>query len=80
METWSFLVAPWVKDPALLLLWHRLMVWSRFNPCPRNFCMLQVGCKQKKRGKEGNREERGGREEERKREEFLSWFRGNESD
>jgi len=36
------LVVHWVKDPALSLLWHR------FNPCPRNFCMPLGGQKKKK--------------------------------
>ena len=27
----------WVKDPALLQLWHRLQMWLGFCPWPRNF-------------------------------------------
>ena len=33
---WISLVAQWVKDSALLLLWYR------FDPWPRNFHMMQV--------------------------------------
>ena len=43
----SSLVVQHVKEPALSLLWLRLLLWCRFNPCPRNFCMLGR-CGQKK--------------------------------
>ena len=36
VNSWSSLVAQWVKDLALLLLWHG------FDPWPRNVCMLWV--------------------------------------
>ena len=32
-------MAQWVKNPALSLQWLRLLLWHRFNPWPRNFCM-----------------------------------------
>lgn len=38
-----------VKDPMLSLL------WSRFDPWPGNFCMLQVAAKKKKFGVRGTR-------------------------
>ena len=31
-----------VKEPALSLLCHRLLLWGRFNPWPRIFTMLLV--------------------------------------
>ena len=31
-----------VKDPALLQLWRRSQLWLRFNPCPKNFHILQI--------------------------------------
>ena len=31
-----------LKILALSLLWLRLLLWCRFDPWPRNFCMLQV--------------------------------------
>ena len=39
----SSLVAQQVKDPALLLLWYR------FYPWPRNFCMLWAWLEKKKK-------------------------------
>ena len=43
----SFLVAQWVKDPALSLqrLWSLLWLW--FHPCPGNVRMLWVHQKEK---------------------------------
>ena len=38
----SSLVAQWVKDPVLSLLWLRSLLWGRFDPWPRNVCMLQM--------------------------------------
>ena len=32
----------WVKDPALLQLWHRLQMPFRFSPWSGNFHILQV--------------------------------------
>ena len=32
----SSLVAQWVKDPALSLLWLWLLLWQGFNPWPGN--------------------------------------------
>ena len=39
------MVAWWVKDPALSLLWFRLLLWLGFYPWPGNFCMLWVQTK-----------------------------------
>ena len=39
--------AQWVKDLALLQLWHRLQLLLRFYPWPRNFHMLWVQPKKK---------------------------------
>ena len=44
-EDWSSLVAQWVKDPALSLL------WLRFDPWPRNFRMLWMWPKHKNKVK-----------------------------
>ena len=33
------LVAQWVKDPIVSLLWLGLLLWHRFDSCPWNFCM-----------------------------------------
>ena len=35
----SFLVAQWIKDPALSLPWLWLLLWLEFNPQPGDFCM-----------------------------------------
>ena len=32
----------WIKDLALLQLWHRLQLWCGFDPWPWNFHMPQV--------------------------------------
>ena len=32
----------WVKDPVLSLLWLWLLLWCKFHPWLRNFCMLQA--------------------------------------
>ena len=42
-------LARWVKDLVLLWLWHRSQLWLRFNPCLRNFHMLQGWLKKKKK-------------------------------
>ena len=47
-EMRSSLVAQWVKDPVLLLL------WLRFNPWPRN--LTHHGCTFKKRKKKKKKE------------------------
>ena len=39
----------WVKDAALPQLWHMLRLWLGFSPWPRNFHMLQVEPKKKKK-------------------------------
>ena len=39
---WEFPGGSVVKDPALSLLWPRLLLWYRFNPCLENFCMPQA--------------------------------------
>ena len=44
----------WVKDLALSLLWLVSLLWLRFDPCLRNFCMPQVWQK-KKQNKNVNR-------------------------
>ena len=36
---WSSLAAQWVKDLALSLLWLKSLLWYRFNPWSRKFCM-----------------------------------------
>ena len=35
MKSWNSLVAQWVKDPMLSLLWHELLVWYGFDPWPK---------------------------------------------
>ena len=44
----SSLVAQWVKDPALSLLWLGSLLWCGLNPWPGNLCMPLV---QPKKGK-----------------------------
>ena len=41
----SFLVAQWVKDPALSLLWLRLLLWCAFDSWPQTICTLWVELK-----------------------------------
>ena len=48
-KTRSSPVAQWVKDPVLSLKWPGSLLWHRFDPCPGNFCMLQVWPKKKKK-------------------------------
>ena len=43
--------AQWVKDPALLQLWHRSQLWLEINPWPGNFHMLWEQPKKKKKKK-----------------------------
>ena len=43
------IVAQWVKDPALLQLWHRSQLWLGFNPWPGNLHMSQVWLLKKKK-------------------------------
>ena len=38
----SSLLALWVMDLALSLLWLRSLLWCRFDPWLRNLCMLWV--------------------------------------
>ena len=58
-------VAQWINDPAclrggaglipcpvLMQLWHRSLLWLRFNPQSRNFYMLWVWTKMKRKGKD----------------------------
>ena len=42
LHCWSSLVARWVKDPGLPLLWLWLLLWCEFDPWPGNFCVLWV--------------------------------------
>lgn len=48
----SSLVAQWLKDPASSLLWLRLLLYHRFDPWTRNFCMPRA--KQNKTTKKKN--------------------------
>ena len=41
----------WVKEPVLSLLWLGSLLWCRFSPWPRNFCMPWVWQKKKKKKK-----------------------------
>ena len=41
-------MAQQVENLALSLLWLRLLLWRRFNPWPRNFCMPRVQSKNKR--------------------------------
>ena len=47
----SSLVAQWVKDLALSLLWLESLLWRRFWSWPRNFHMLRAQPKKKKKKK-----------------------------
>ena len=41
------MVAQWVKDPALSLLWLKLPLWHRFHPWPGNFHIPRAWLKNK---------------------------------
>ena len=45
------MVAQWVKDLVLSLLWFSLLLWHKFNPWPGNFCMLQAEGKEREKEK-----------------------------
>ena len=47
---WCSLVAQWVKDLALALLWPWSLLWHLFDSWPEKFCMIQVWQKKKKNG------------------------------
>ena len=47
-------VAQWVKDTALLQLWHKLQFWLRFNPWSGNFHVPQGQLKRGKKTKTKN--------------------------
>ena len=49
MKNRSSLVFPWVKDPALSLLWLGLLLWHTLDPWPGNFYKPQVQPKKKKK-------------------------------
>ena len=51
MKRQKSLVAQWVKDPVLSLLWLGLILWCRFNAWPRNFHMPWVQPKKLKKKK-----------------------------
>jgi len=46
------LVAQWVKDLALSLLWLRSQLWCGFDPSPWNLCRLWLWPKKKKKKKD----------------------------
>ena len=48
---WHSPVAQWVKDPVLSLLWLGSLLWCRFDPWTRNFCILWAWPKKKKKKK-----------------------------
>ena len=45
-------MAQWVKDLVLSLQWLGLLLWCGFDPWPRNFHMLEVQPKKKKKNLE----------------------------
>ena len=47
IKSWSYLVAQWVKDPALSLQWLGSLLWHGLSPWPRNIYIPRV---QPKRG------------------------------
>ena len=47
--TGGSLVAQQIKDLVLSLLWLRSLLWHRFDPWPRKFCMLWVWPKTNKK-------------------------------
>ena len=49
-------MAQQVKDPALSPLWLGSLLWRRFNPWPRKFCMPQAWQEREGR-KEGKRKD-----------------------
>ena len=56
--SWSSLVAQWVKDLALSLLWLGSLMWCGFHPWPGNFCTLWEQPKKKKKKKEKKEKEK----------------------
>ena len=62
MDCWSSLVAQQVKDLALSLL------YCRFDPWPRNSCILQVQPERKKGGKKKEKRRKKGKEKKKKKE------------
>ena len=44
-------VVQWVKDQVLPHVWHRLQLWLRFDPWPKNFHTPQVQPKEEKKKK-----------------------------
>ena len=62
----SSMVAQWVKDPTLPLLWLRSLLWHRFDSWPWNFCMLQGWPKQNKTKKKKKKKKKRNRKEENK--------------
>ena len=71
-------VAQRVKDLALLQLWHRLQLWLRFDPRPRNFHMPRTRPKKLKKIKKEYKMNKFHLKE--LKVEFPSWLSGNESD
>ena len=51
IKTSSPLVVQQVKDPMSSLMWLRLLLWHRFDPCPRNFLMPWAQPKKKRKKK-----------------------------
>ena len=56
--SWSSLVAQWVKDLALSLLWLGSLMWCGFHPWPGNFCTLWEQPKKKKKRKKRKKKRR----------------------
>ena len=73
----------WVKDLVLLKLWHRLKLWLRFNPWPRNFHMLYMqpgGKKKKSKQKKLSVQKNQNKTIKKPDVEFPLWLTRNESD
>ena len=49
MPASSSLLAQWVKNSVLSLLWLGSLLWHRFDSWPRNFCMATGVAKKKKK-------------------------------
>ena len=62
-------MAQQVKDQALSLQWFRSLLWCRFDPWPRNFCMPRMPPKKKKKKKKKRKREKKKKKKKKKKKE-----------
>ena len=61
-------VVQWVKDPALIQLWHRLKLWLGFDSWSRNIHMPQVRPNKKKKKKKKRKKKKKKKKRKKKKE------------